>query len=155
MESLFKTIPGVLKDLGIALPISSSTVFAAWKRCAGEQVAGRTVAKEFQNDRLVIAVEDLTWKRNLEELSPQMLQRLNACLADGAVKFIEFRVDEKLVSDSKNARVKRAADEEVVRLKVDPALVVAAGSIADDNLRSSFLKASAIYEARRVGLSRS
>jgi hypothetical protein len=57
--------------------------FIAWGRCAGEQLKTRTKPIEFFEKRLVVAVKDLTWRRNLEELSPQLVAKLNAVLRRG------------------------------------------------------------------------
>ena len=43
-------------------------------------------------DELVISVADVTWKRHLEDLSPQMVAKINALLPAGTVRRIEFRV---------------------------------------------------------------
>jgi hypothetical protein len=93
MEQLFNAIPAVLKELGSNRETDKAIAFAAWKRCAGEQLSGRTTPVEFFENRLFIAVEDKTWQRHLEDLSPQMLAKLNDYLGQGTVKFIEFRTE--------------------------------------------------------------
>lgn len=93
MEQLFGSIQSVLKNLGPNVKIDEAIVFSAWKQCAGELLSAWTKPLEFSENRLVIAVADKTWRRHLEELSPQMLVRLNSELGQGTVKFIEFRVD--------------------------------------------------------------
>ena len=93
MEQLFSAIPAVLKELGSNAEADEAIAFAAWKRCAGELLSTRTAPVEFFENRLVIAVADKTWQRHLEDLSPQMLVKLNDALGQGTVKFIEFRID--------------------------------------------------------------
>ena len=94
MEQLFSAIPAFLKNLEPNPEADKAIVFAAWKRCSGETLSARTSPLEFSANRLVIGVTDKTWQRNLEDLSPQMLVKLNDYLGQGTVKFIEFRVTE-------------------------------------------------------------
>ena len=93
MEQLFSAIPAVLKNLEPNPEADKAIVFAAWKRCSGELLSARTTPVDFSENRLVIAVADKTWQRHLEELSPQMLVKLNDYLGRGTVRFIEFRVN--------------------------------------------------------------
>ena len=98
MEQLFGAIPAVLGGLGANEGINEAVVFAAWQRCAGELLNERTTPIELFENRLVVAVADETWQRHLEDLSPQMLYKLNSSLSNGTVKFIEFRINEKAVN---------------------------------------------------------
>ena len=98
MEQLFGAIPSVLSGLVTNDKSDEAVVFAAWKHCAGDLLKTRTAAVEFFENRLVVAVADETWARHLEDLSPQMLYKLNASLGKGTVKFIEFRINEKAVN---------------------------------------------------------
>ena len=93
MEQLFSTIPAVLNGLGPNAEADVAIAFAAWRRCAGEQLSSRTAPIELTAKRLVVAVADKTWQRHLEELSPQMLVKLNDMLGQSVIRFIEFRVD--------------------------------------------------------------
>lgn len=93
MEQLFTAIPEILKHLEPNSSATNALVFAVWKRVAGELLRSRTEPLEYKENRLVVAVEDKTWQTHLEQLSPQMIAKLNATLGQGSVKFIEFRVD--------------------------------------------------------------
>jgi len=92
MEQLFSAIPAVLKNLEPNAEADKAIVFAAWKRCSGELLSARTTPLDFSENRLVIVVADKTWQRHLEELSPQMLVKLNDYLGRGTVTFIEFQI---------------------------------------------------------------
>ena len=92
MEQLFSAIPAVLKNLEPNAEADKAIVFAAWKRCSGELLSARTTPLHFSENRLVIVVADKTWQRHLEELSPQMLVKLNDYLGRGTVTFIEFQI---------------------------------------------------------------
>lgn len=92
MEQLFTAIPSIVKGLEPNEDVTAAVVFAAWEQVAGEQIASRTRAFAFNNKRLIVAVEDETWRHNLEALAAQMLAKLNNSLGDGTVTLIEFRV---------------------------------------------------------------
>jgi predicted nucleic acid-binding Zn ribbon protein len=92
MEQLFSAIPAILKSLAPNPEADKAIVFAAWKRCSGELLSARTTPVDFSDNRLFIAVADKTWQRNLQDLSPQMLAKLNDHLGQGMVKFIEFQI---------------------------------------------------------------
>ena len=91
MEQLFSAIPSIVKGLEPNKDVTEAVVFAAWNQVAGEQIRSHTKPLRVNNKRLVIAVEDETWRQNLEALATQMLAKLNKSLGDGTVTFIEFR----------------------------------------------------------------
>jgi predicted nucleic acid-binding Zn ribbon protein len=91
MEQLFAAIPAIVKGLEPNKVVTEAMIFAAWDQIAGEQIRSRTKPLTFNNKRLVVGVEDETWRRNLEALAAQMLAKLNKSLGDGTVSFIEFR----------------------------------------------------------------
>ena len=146
MEQVFRAIPSVVNGLASNGDVDEAVVFAAWKRCAGELLNDRTSATEFFENRLVVAVTDRTWQRHLEDLSPQMLYKINSSLGDGTVRFIEFRVDEKAVDA---AREPKTALKETAATEVSPSLVKAAEAISDVALRQKFLGAAAEYLERQ------
>lgn len=96
MEQLFKSIPSIVKGLEPNKDVTDAVVFAAWNQVAGEHIRSRTKPLAFNNKRLVIAVEDETWRQNLEALAAQMLAKINRTLGDGSVTFIEFRIRRNL-----------------------------------------------------------
>jgi hypothetical protein len=149
MEQLFGAIPAVVGGLEPHDELTEAVVFAAWSKCAGEMIRERTVAVEFSKKRLIVAVTDKTWQRHLEELSPQMLAKMNGSLGQGTVRFIEFQIDEKAVKKAHDGRVQKGNSEPNV---VTPALAEAAMAIGDENLRRSFLDAAGDYLARQKDL---
>ncbi len=148
MEQLFGAIPTVLSGLASNDAVDEAVVFAAWKRCAGELLRMRTAPVDFFENRLIVAVSDETWARHLEDLSPQMLVRLNAALGQGTVKFIEFRINEAAVNDARAVKVSTEIAENT-SMEVSPSLTAAAEAIADENLREQFLSAANSYLAKQ------
>lgn len=147
MERVFGTIPAVLSGLGVNDNATEAVVFVAWRQTAGEMLSERTFPVEYFENRLVIAVEDRTWQRHLEDLAPQMLAQMNGKLGNGTVKFIEFRIAPAILEEAKSKRAgkKKAAQP---RAEMSPSLVNAANEIADESLRKSFLNAAAAYLAK-------
>ncbi|HQZ95085.1 MAG TPA: DUF721 domain-containing protein [Pyrinomonadaceae bacterium] len=146
MEQLFGAIPTVIGGLESHDKVTEAVVFAAWSRCAGEMLRERTVPISFDKKRLTIAVADKTWQRHLEELSPQMIAKINGSLGQGTVRFIEFQIDEKTV---KKACEDRVSESNSRSNAVTPALAKAALAIADENLRKHFLDAAGSYLERQ------
>ena len=146
MEQIFSAIPTVLKGLDQHAEIDQAVVFAAWSRCAGELLRDRTSPVKYAGKRLVIAVADKTWKRHLEELSPAMLFKINGSVGSGVVKFIEFRVDEPRVNESRKII---GPDTCIPMAVITPSLAKAAMAIADANLREQFLSTATSYLYRQ------
>lgn len=145
MEQLFGAIPQVLSAIPHDTIADEALVFAAWSQCAGEMLRERTVTLSFERKRLVIAVEDKTWQRHLEDLSPTMLAKLNSTLGHGTVTFIEFRIDKKAVTARQTAEKAEAKDVPPVSKDLEQA----ANAIADEGFRENFLAAAGVYLERQ------
>ena len=113
-------------------------VFAAWRRVAGDALGNRTKPLEFFQNRLIVAVEDQNWQRNLETLAPEMVAKLNAATEQGKVRFIEFRID-------KNAVGPQGPRTDSSEINVSDSLRSAADQIENESLRKSFLEAASAY----------
>ena len=144
MERVFGTIPAFLSGLGVNENAAEAVIFVAWRQTAGEMLSERTSPLEYFENRLVIAVEDLTWQRHLEDLAPQMIAKLNGLLGQGTVKFVEFRIATAALADAKSKRARNVTVAQT-RAPISPSLIDAANGIADESLRESFLSAAAAY----------
>jgi hypothetical protein len=144
MLDIFRTLPGVFDDIEGAEMVREAVVFAAWRRIAGEGLAEHAVPLRLENGRLFIAVPNLMWQRQLKDLCGQMLFKLNAALGTPTVSFIELVIDEQAVLSQRSN--KSAASEAELRSKaereISPELADAADSIADEELRRTFLLAA-------------
>ena len=145
MEQLFGAIPQVLSGIPHDTIADNAIVFAAWSQCAGEMLRQRTAPVSFEKKRLAIAVEDLTWQRHLEDLSPTMLAKINSTLGHGTVTFIEFRIDKKAVA------ARKTAEKAMIKTvpPVSKELETAANAIADERFRENFIAAAAVYLERQ------
>ena len=141
MEKVFSAIPQVVNSLEANSSVSEAVIFGAWENCAGELLAARTAPLEYKATRLAVAVEDDTWRRHLEDLSPQMVARINTLVGRGSLRFIDFVVDQKAVAKARLARQGRTA-KEVKPPRAPAAISNAADSITDETLRQKFLDAA-------------
>lgn len=137
MEQLFAGLPKLLKELGATHEVEEQLIFAAWRNVAGPLLNERTKPLEYFENRLVVAVEDQSWQRNLETLAPEMVAKLNAATEQGKVRRVEFRIDKKSIQRQRKPLTERPPDD------VPDSLLDAANGITDERLRQSFLEAAA------------
>ncbi len=148
MEDLFQSLPKLLRAAGESEEVLEAASFAAWRRVAGEALRGCAVPFRLYRKTLVVAVPDSAWQRQLEAISGQLLFRLNSVLGQALVTYIEFRVDQKTVSEER-ARL-RQAEIDLERhqrraLQQARPLSQAAAAIRDEGLRRRFLLAAGSY----------
>ena len=152
MQDLLRFIPGLVKQLGDNQVAREAFVFAAWRKIAGEGLSGRTAPVGLDGEKLVVAVEDATWQRNLEDLAGQMVFKLNSTFRRQLVTFIEFRISpEEVAEEARSRRPKPtpSISEEDVAAEITDEVRSAAASIKDEGLREQFLKAAAECLARK------
>ena len=153
MLDLFRTLPGLLADVEGAEAVREAVVFAAWRRIAGEQLAEHAVAVGLANSRLIVAVSNLTWQRQLKDLCGQMVFKLNAALGSPLVTYIELTIDEPAVLRERDKRMSASPDETLLRREAEKELsadlVEAANRISDGQLRRQFLLAAGNCLVRR------
>src|SRR5215212_8153832 len=127
MEDLFQSLPKLLRAAGESQEVLEAASFAAWRRVAGEALRGCAVPFRLYNRRLVISVPDSTWKKQLEQVSPQLVFRLNSLLGQAVVTYVEFRVDPQTVREER-ARLKSSPYE---RLTEEEAALGRAAELSD------------------------
>ena len=106
MEDLFRSLPVLLKEFDENETLREAVVFAAWRRVAGQSLVEHAAPFRLYQKHLIIVVASEMWKRHLESLSGQMIFKLNSLLKQAAVTFIEFRVDEKTLPETKRKNCK-------------------------------------------------
>src|SRR5215212_3878147 len=103
MDDLIRTLPKLLRAAGEAEEVMEAAALVAWKRVAGEGLRMQAVPFRLYRKTLIVAVADVTWQKQLEAMSGQLLFGLNSLLGQAVVTYIEFRIDPKTV------RARRAA----------------------------------------------
>lgn len=145
MERVFNTIPSVISTTASDESTAEALVFAAWREIAGETLSRRARAIALVRKRLTVAVNDAVWQRNLEDLAPGFIARLNRITGDRTVTFIDFVVDSKPFNDALKAASKDDND-----LDLSASLIEAADAINDEELRKNFLATANDYLARQT-----
>src|ERR687889_1083180 len=110
MDDLIHALPKLLRAAGEAEEVAEAAAFVAWRRVAGEALRTSAVPFRLYRKTLVVAVPDITWRRQLEEVSGQLVFRLNSLLGQAVVTYIEFRVDPQTVR-AERARLGRTEYE--------------------------------------------
>ncbi len=64
----------------------------AWKKAVGKRLGECTRAVKLVRGRLVVEVEDETWRKNLWSLRYQILKNLEKAIGPDIVSDVEFRV---------------------------------------------------------------
>jgi hypothetical protein len=144
MERLFSTIPSVLSATASDEVTVEALVFAAWKNVAGEALNRRTRAKTFSGRKLTVAVNDAVWQKNLEDLAPGFVARVNRIAGEGTVRFIKFVIDPFAVDGDPLDRKTAERD-----FDLSASLIDSANAITDERLRENFLATAADYLARQ------
>ncbi len=145
MEDLYRTLPKLLRLAPEAEEIAEAAVFAAWRRVAGEGLRSCTVPYRLTRKTLVVAVSDTAWRRQMEPLRWNLLNRINALLEQTIVTNIEFRIDPQTVRTARGAPPPTAAEQAQRQrdaLTAARDLNHAADSIQDAGLRERFLLAA-------------
>lgn len=73
-------------------PTAEDLLRAAWPLAAGKVIARHTRAARVEGLRLVVDVEDESWRRQLAALEGQILENLYRILGRRAVRGLEFRL---------------------------------------------------------------
>ena len=147
MEALFRALPALLEALPDNELVREAVIFAAWRRCAGDQLIEHTCLVKFAENRLTVAVADKSWQKNLASLSSQMIFKINAVLGSAIVTYIEFVVDTDKFGNAKLPVLQRGQDDSSVQ--ITPDLIRSASAITDERLRREFLVAAANCLARK------
>ena len=150
MDQLVNQLPALLKVAGDTDAIRETAAMVGWNHVAGDGLRQQTEPIGLQQNRLIVAVADDIWRRQIESMSAQLVFRLSALLGKGVVTFIEFRVDPKAVQAAKDrhqAAQGRPMPEREMPIPFE--LVSAAAAIQDSKLRKAFLGA-AMSCARRM-----
>lgn len=152
MQDLFRSLPLVFNDFEDNEAAKAAVVFAAWRRISGEMLGNHAVPVGLIK-KLVVAVSSSTWQKQIEDLSGQMIFRLNAALGMSLVTFIEFRVDAKSVDEKRRENLASASsgkeNNELAMRAVTAKIRLAAQAITDENLRNQFLLAAGTSLARK------
>jgi len=143
MKDLFSALPKLLKTIPNSSEVRRAVLFAAWRRAAGRQLNEHTEPCGIDQERLIVAVADRNWKRQLGGLAPQLIFKINAALGGAYVRYIDFVVDPVAVETGRTERGQGGVAAAAEAGEPSPELNESAGAIKDESLRREFLRAAA------------
>ena len=138
MDSLIRTLPAILTAAGPSAEVAQAACFAAWKHAVGEALSVHVVPVKLEDQTLIVAVADSIWQKQLEQIRPQLLFRLNTILGHSLVKSIELRIDPKVLPEKRAPKATAAVRTYAVPFE----LLAAASEIQDADLRRAFIGAA-------------
>ncbi len=140
MDDILKTFPMVLKQLGADNAAIEQLVFAAWRRSVDGALASNVVPVRLEGKRLYAAVPNETWRRQIADLGPILVDRMNRKLGMEFVKFVTFEIEKGSIVEE---LVKGSASKSPDDLNIAPLeLHRASQAISDETLRRTFLAAA-------------
>lgn len=157
MEDLFRTFSKVFKGLPDPGRSAEILVFGAWSKCLSGQLVRNAVPLRLEKKKLIAGVPNELWRRNVADLGPEIVERINLALGSNFIDFVEFRVvpghnferdGDGILNGISEIDWSSAAEE-----RLTPDIRVAAGAIADAGLRRKFLAAAGSNLARQSFIS--
>jgi hypothetical protein len=139
MESLIKTLPAILTAAGPSPEVAEAACIAAWRHAVGDALSAHAVPVRLEDQTLIVAVADSIWQKQLEQIRPQLLFRLNAVLGHSLVRLIELRIDPNAAPKT---RMPEGTSSKCSDYAVPFELLAAASEIQDADLRRAFIGAA-------------
>lgn len=136
MDSISRLIPAILKASGGEERMLESACVSAWNLAVGEATLRGSRPVALNGKTLTVAAVDAQWKRQLENLAPQILFKLNSVLGQPAVTRIHIIIDAGFV----HAAQPSVTVKEIPPPRPDADLTAAAAIITDEKLREQFLR---------------
>ena len=138
----FTSIAGILKEVlkarGLGSGDTLSKLRGKWANAVGGKIAQHAQPQMIREGRLTLTVDSPAWMSQLSMLSPEIIEKINAALEEGAVQELKFC----LGTPAKNDREKKAAP--IKKREISPeekeAIEAATAKIGDKELRSSAKK---------------
>jgi hypothetical protein len=129
--------PKLLERAGDNPELAEAAAITAWKRIAGEGLEHHATPMSLRDGRLIVAVADDVWKKQLERMSKDLTFRINKLLRREVVTTIQFRVNARAL---KTRPDNAAASRKHVRPPTD--VIASAAEIEDVDLRERFIRAA-------------
>jgi len=146
MDDLFRSMSKILQAAEMSEAVCEAAAFAAWRKITGENMRTNAVPFRLFQKTLIVAVPDTAWQKQLEQISPKMIYRLNSLLGQEIVTYIEFRIDPMTIKRERAKFEEKKISKESQQLKAIQKTVGeisrAADNIKDENLRRRFLIAA-------------
>jgi len=140
-------LPKILERAGNNRELSEAAAIIAWKRIAGEGLARHAQPLRLHDATIIVEVADDVWKKQLQQMTAELISRMNKLLKREVVKAIDFRVNARALKT-------RTGVPRTNKVVAPPASVIAsAAEIEDPDLRQLFLRAATNCIDRREAIS--
>lgn len=148
MEELLSLLPIILQRAGYQQEVCEQAAFAAWERAVGDAISMNCVPFRLHEKRLIVLIASPIWKAQLQQMTSEIIFKIDRLLGAPLVTYIEYRVDPRQVA----AHHQRRGEVRFERLEeVMNELESDANQIADPELRRVFLRAASKSLARQAG----
>jgi len=95
MQPASEILPQVYRKLAREAADEEALLLSLWPVVVGEKVAARTRAARLFGATLIVETVAQDWRRQLAQMSGEIVARLNAAAGKPVVKDVEFRVTVK------------------------------------------------------------
>ncbi len=148
MDDFLRILSTVADRIGATDEGKLAMIRATWRRAAGEMLSQRALPVALDGTKLLVAVADRMWQRQLAQHTAELLFKLNSTLKDRSVSEIGYIIEPSLFARKEvNAETTKPVRDTA---HLSSELAAAAESIGDLSLRRQFLAAAAASQARRV-----
>jgi hypothetical protein len=141
MIDLSRLLPKLLNATESNPELAETIAKLAWTRAAGDGLRNHAVPFRLYRSTLIVSVADAIWQKQLRQMSPEFIFRINKLLGRSVVGDIEFRIDPAAV-DRLLSRIPAPRSSRKETPAPIPELLSAASSITDPDLRDRFIRAA-------------
>ena len=149
MIDLNRLLPKLLNADGANPELTEIAAKIAWTRAAGVGLRPNAIPFRLYQKTLIISVADAIWQKQMQTMSGELLSRISRLLGRDVVDFIEFRIDPATIDAARAMNFPTKDSAPTAARPIPAALVSAASSIADNELRERFMRAAENCIARR------
>ena len=146
MIDLTRLLPKLLRAHGGA----ELAVRLAWARAAGPHLRRIAIPLNLAEGVLSVAVADTLWQKQLQQMSAELIIRVNNLLGQRVVNSLRFRIEPETISGAQAGP--RTRERNTQEIKAPPQILFAAAAIADEELRAKFIRAAGNCLARREAI---
>ena len=139
-------LPNILARAGDNRELAETAAKIAWTRAAGEGLRRHAVPLRLSEQKLIVAVSDAVWQKQLQSMSAELIFRINKLLQREVVASIEFHVSPgslRALAPSKSGQAEKSAQP------LPAEVISSAADIDDPELRERFMRAAQSCIARR------
>ena len=102
MEPVRTGLRQIMQDLLRTRP-AEEAVMLAWPLVCGKEVAARTCALSFANGNLIVEVQDMTWRNQLQSFTSRYINGYEGLLGK-VVQSVQFRIKPSTGSNQQSAK---------------------------------------------------